>query len=419
MRRLLLLPIMAVLAYSTPVNAQPFTYQPSTDTSAPAAEPSGPLNLQAALALTAARSRGLAAAVKEVDAMQGGVIQAGVRPNPELGIDLQDTRRDTRTTAGTISIPIELGGKRAARVTAAERARGVAIADLSAVRADLRAQTVAAFFNVLIAQEQLKLAVASADVAARGFDVASRRVAAGKVSPLEETRASVERANADLEVQQAGFRLRTARQQLSSLWGNAQPNFTEVIGDLDALPSRPPALELAQRLDESPELVLGRAEIERRRAVVGLERARRYPDVRLTVGSQRNNELGLTQTLVGVSIPLPLFDRNQGNLYEALVRADQAEDIYAATYIRLVSDLETASNQLESSRTGAATLQAKIVPSAQEAYRAATLGFEAGKFGFIDVLDAQRTLFLARIRYIATLAESYQAAIALDRILGR
>ena len=120
-----------------------------------------------------------------------------------------------------------------------------------------------------------------------------------------------------------------------------------------------------------------------------------------------------------VSIPLPLFDRNQGNLYEALVRADQAEDIYAATYIRLVSDLETASNQLESSRTGAATLQAKIVPSAQEAYRAATLGFEAGKFGFIDVLDAQRTLFLARIRYIATLAESYQAAIALDRILGR
>lgn len=419
MLRLLLLPFVAVAACTTPAIAQPFTYQAATEASAPAFEPSGSLTLQDALALTASRSRSLAAAVREVDAMQGGVIQAGVRPNPELGIDMEDTRRDTRTTAGSVSIPIELGGKRAARVSAAERARGVAVADLASVRADLRAQTVAAFFNVLITQEQLKLAAATAEVAARGFDVASRRVAAGKVSPLEQTRASVERANADLEVRQSEFRLKSARQQLSSLWGNTQPTFTDVVGDLSVLPSRPPASELAQRLDDAPELVLGRAEIERRRAVVNLEKSRRYPDVRLTVGSQRNNELGKTQTLVGVSIPLPLFDRNQGNLYEALARADQAEDIYAATYIRLVSDLETASNQLEASRLGALTLETSVVPSAQEAYRAATLGFEAGKFGFLDVLDAQRTLFLARIRYIATLAESYQAAIALDRILGR
>ncbi len=61
----------------------------------------------------------------------------------------------------------------------------------------------------------------------------------------------------------------------------------------------------------------------------------------------------------------------------------------------------------------------KVLPGAQEAYSAATRGFEAGKFGFLDVLDAQRTLFLSRIRYITALAESYQAAIAVDRILGR
>lgn len=377
-----------------------------------------PLTLDAALALAAASNPALAAAAKEADALQGGVTQAGVLPNPDIVLGVEDTRRDSRTTRVEIGIPVELGGKRSARILAAERAQTAAVAELAQARAQLRAAAVAAFFDLLIAQEGLELAAGSAQVAARASDIAARRVAAGKVAPLEETRARVERANAELETDVARARVQEARRALGSLWGESEPDFGKAVGSLDILPARPPIDRLLQDLERAPELVAHRLEIERRDAVVGVERSKRYPDLRLTAGTQRNNELGRNQTLLGISIPLPLFDRNQGNLYEATVRADQARDLHRALQVRLAHELRQACARLELARRSADTLKATVLPGARDAYESATRGFEAGKSGFLDVLDAQRTLFRARIRYLAVLADTYQAAIAIDRVLG-
>ncbi|OVZ61924.1 cobalt-zinc-cadmium resistance protein [Pigmentiphaga sp. NML030171] len=379
----------------------------------------GPLTLESALAMAAAGNPALAAAAKEAEALQGGVVQARVLPNPDIAFAVEDARRDSRTTSVELGIPIELGGKRSARILAAERAQTVAVAEFTRARAQLRAATVAAFFDLLIAQEGVALANGSAQVAARAADIAARRVAAGKVPPLEETRARVERANADLEVEAARARLQEARRTLGSLWGEPDPRFGQAVGSLDVLPARAPVDALLRELEQAPELAAHRLEIERRDAVVGVERSKRYPDVRLTAGTQRNNELGRNQTLLGVSIPLPLFDRNQGNLYEATVRADQARDVHRALQVRLAQELRQASAQLELARKSADALRGTVLPGAREAYEAATRGFEAGKSGFLDVLDAQRTLFQARIRYLAVLADTYQAAIAIDRVLGR
>jgi len=147
----------------------------------------GPLTLESALAMAAAGNPALAAAAKEAEALQGGVVQARVLPNPDIAFAVEDTQRDSRTTSVELGIPIELGGKRSARILAAERAQTVAVADFTRARAELRAATVAAFFDLLIAQEGVALANGSAQVAARAADIASRRVAAGKVPPLEET----------------------------------------------------------------------------------------------------------------------------------------------------------------------------------------------------------------------------------------
>jgi len=220
-------------------------------------------------------------------------------------------------------------------------------------------------------------------------------------------------------VETAQARLQEARRALGSLWGEPDPRFGQAVGSLDVLPARAPVDALLRELEQAPELAAHRLEIERRDAVIGVERSKRYPDVRLTAGTQRNNELGRNQTLLGVSIPLPLFDRNQGNLYEATVRADQARDVHRAMQVRLAHELRQASAQLELARRSADTLRGAVLPGARDAYEAATRGFEAGKSGFLDVLDAQRTLFQARIRYLAVLADTYQAAIAIDRVLGR
>ena len=152
---------------------------------------------------------------------------------------------------------------------------------------------------------------------------------------------------------------------------------------------------------------------------IEVERTRAKPDVTLSVGAKRDNELGRTQAVVGLSIPLPLLNQNQGAIYEASKLADKAGDELDATRVRLASEVQQASSRLTVTRTSLATLQNTVLPAAQSAYEAATKGFEAGKFGFIDVLDAQRALLAARSRYLNTLAAAYQAATAIDRIVGQ
>ena len=384
------------------------------------AEPAGTLTLDAALALAAGRNFTLSAAGHELDAAEGGIMQARTIPNPEVAVLLEDNRRDTRTTTAQVNLPIELGGKRAARIGAAQKARELAQSQLGAARTDLRAAVVGGFFGVVIAQERVKLARGSAEIATKGAQAATRRVAAGKIAPLEESKARVEQANAELEVADAEAALAIARQSLAGLWGSSEARFLEAAGNLDTLPARPDGASLTQALDSAPELASRRLELERRQAIIGVERSRQYPDLTVSMGSKRDNgsDRG-TMPVLGVSLPLPLFDRNQGNLYAALRQADKAADEYRATQVRLANELQQATRQLTVSRTSADSLRGTVLPAAQQAYEAATRGFEAGKFNFLDVLDAQRTWFQARIRYLGVVANAYQAATTIDRILGR
>ena len=203
------------------------------------------------------------------------------------------------------------------------------------------------------------------------------------------------------------------------MWGNASPQFAEAQGNLDALPSRPAPELLQKELENSPLVAASRAELDRRQALVGVERSRQYPDLTVSLGAKRDTEANRNMAVIGVAIPLPIFDRNQGNLYSAIRQADKAQDEYLANRISLTRNLLMASNQLSVSRASAQTLKQTVLPGAEQAFNAATIGFEAGKFNYLDVLDAQRTLFQARIRYLGVLGQTYQAATTIDRILGR
>lgn len=383
------------------------------------AQPERVLTLERAQALAASRSFAVSAAQRDVDASDGAARQAGAHRNPELTASIEDTRRATRTTTATVDFPIELGSKRAARVGAAERARELAQAERGIAKAQLRADVVSAFFGVLVAQERAALTANSADLAARGADAIGKRLAAGKVSPVDELRARVDQANARLEAAEAAAELQGARQTLAALWGEPELPFARVHGDIEDAARPAPTADLARELDASPDLLASRLEIDRRRALVEVERSKGIPDLTLSVGAKHDNELGRTQAIVGLSVPLPFFDRNQGATYEASKRAEKASDDHQAARIRAMTALQLASNQWAVARASAQTLKTTVLPAAQQAYDAATKGFEAGKFGFLDVIDAQRALLQARARYLTALSTSHQAATAIDRLLGR
>jgi cobalt-zinc-cadmium efflux system outer membrane protein len=132
---------------------------------------------------------------------------------------------------------------------------------------------------VLTAQERLRLAQDSVGLAQTGTRAAANRVAAGKVSPLEETSARVAEAGIRVELLQAEGTLRSARQQLAALWGNPSPRFTQVEGAVDQLPAMATPQDVQGRLADAPVLRQARLEVERRRGAVrpraGQARARR------------------------------------------------------------------------------------------------------------------------------------------------
>jgi len=395
---------------------------PIRHTAAGTAEPAGPLDLRSALALAQQLNPGLSSASREREATDAAVVQAGAWPNPVLEAQVEDLRRGNRTTTLQLSQPIELGGKRAARVTAAERARDQAASALLARRSELRASAITLFFEVLAAQERLRLAQDSVGLAEAATRAAANRVAAGKVSPLEESRARVAEAGIRVELLQAEGALRSARQQLAALWGNPNPRFTQADGALDRLPAA--AGNVESRLSAAPVLRQARLEVERRQALSDLEQARRVPDVTVSLGAKRvpadegMGSSGRNQVVVGLSVPLPIFDTNRGNVAEALSREEKARDELAAAELQLGADVAQATERLRSARATAQTLQRDALPGAEAAYKAAARGFELGKFSFLEALDAQRTLFQVRNQHLLAVADAHRAAAELDRLLG-
>lgn len=354
----------------------------------------------------------------ETGAASAALDQAGVRPNPAIELGLEDTRRDSRETTIVLSQTLELGGKRQARVTAAGRALDSAHVDLEARQADTAGAVIAAFFDVLTEQERVSLAREALELARRASHSTASRVTAGRASPVEVSRARVAESGVRIELLQAGTALAGARKRLAMSWGGSDQQFGAVEGEITRLPPAPELARLAEQLENAPALRRAQAEIRQRQALLEVERARRIPDLTLSLGARRSNELGRNQAIVGVAMPLPVFDTNHGNILAAQKRLDQARDELAGTRQRLEGELAMAAERLASLRDEAQLMASDVLPGATSAYSAASTGFEYGKFAFLDVLDAQRTLLAARVQYLRTLSEAQRAAADMGRLLG-
>ena len=380
--------------------------------------PGEPLSLVQAIELALEGNPEVAAATRQFEATEGQVLQGRSRPNPELAYSLEDARSQTRTQSWQLNLPVELGGKRAARTKAAEKSREQAQAQLAELQATVRANVAAAYFDVLTAQERLVLARDSAALAKSSTDTVSKRVAAGKVSPVEESKARVAEAGVRVELAQAASEQRNALSRLFALLGRIDAPYTVLEGKAENLPSVPSLADLQPLISSAPGVVLARIEVDRRKALTALEQSKRVPDVTVSVGMQRSNETQRNVLLFGVSVPLPVFDRNQGNLLEALKLEDKARDELQAASVRLHSEVAQARERLSTITAEVQSLQQDVLPGAKSAYDAATIGFENGKFNFLEVLDAQRTYFTAKSQYLKALGEAHRAAADIDRLLG-
>ena len=244
----------------------------------------------------------MAAATRQFEATEGQVLQGRSRPNPELAYSWKTRVPKTRTQSWQLNLPVELGGNERL-VPRPPKNREQAQAQLAELKATVRANVAAAYFDVLTAQERLALARDSAALAKSSTDTVAKRVAAGKVSPVEESKARVAEVGVRVELAQAASEQRNALSRLFALFGRIDAPFTFWKGKAENLPSVPSIADLQPLISSSPGVVLARIEVDRRKALTDLEQSKRVPDVTVSVGMQRSNE---TQRNVLLSVSLCL-----------------------------------------------------------------------------------------------------------------
>lgn len=438
------------------------------------------LTLADAIGAVLAHHPELKALAWEGPAASARATQAALRPNPELALEVENIqlggagrRTDARAFGLTpalapraefergresgsdgvldhveftvrLSQVFELGGKRVARMDAAEKDISVAAWDYEVARYEIVAETLARFVAVLAAQERVREAQGLAQLGGDLARTVSAQVDAGRVSPLELRRveAEGERLRIDVEAAQAAQHL--ARLRLAALWGATEPDFETAAGDLESLPHVPELDALREAGREHPLLQRWTAELARRDAVWRLERTGAVPDLTLSLGYRaervpeeraRGYAFGTEGFRVGrsasdarddwnhslvleASIPLPIFNRNQGAVREAEVRTHQAADQQRAARTRLETALAEQHSAAMAALAQASALESRVLPELEAAFALTREGYEAGKFDFLAVIDADRALRNARIDATEARIAAHLAVAGIEGITG-
>jgi len=386
-----------------------------------AADLAGQVTLAQALALTLKQNPDLAAFSWDVRSAEARVLQARLRPNPELGMqseDISGSRPGFSHSQTTLQLShlLELGGKRTARVREATFGRELAKLDYESKRLDILKKTAQAFVEVLSAQERVRLGQENLELTSGLIPDIRKRIEAGKASAVEQTRSEVAVASARIELDQAKRSLITARQHLAAQWGSAQPKFAQVVGDLEHVTYLPSLENLSLSLAENPEIARWEPETDKRQATLRLQQAQAVPNITLSAAPRYIGETREWTSVIGFSLPLPLWNRNQGAILEAKHQLAKADDEKRSAVTRLSSELNDAYQTVARTSNEIHVLKESVLPGAEKAVEAIRQGYEAGRFSYLDVNEARRTLTTARLQYLQALSDYHKAVAEIEAL---
>ncbi len=236
---------------------------------------------------------------------------------------------------------------------------------------------------------------------------------AGKLSAAEKSRAKIQLIQEQIELRAIEKSLKTAWNSISALWGNGSTSFNYSAGNLSYIGTIPSFISL----DNAPDIQISKLSLEIKEANVLTEKANAIPDLEVGAGVKRSDIPGNTYQ-VEFSIPLPIFNRNKGNIKSAVSELEQAQLELKAVELQLRTNVSNLQSELEILTSELAILNGDIIPEAQSAYTTITEGYLNGRFTYLDVVDTQEMWFQSREQYLDALKEYHQNIFELDRLLG-
>ena len=403
----------------------PRTPEPRADI-ADIVEPDGDLTLARAVSLALIRNPRLEAFAWDVRIAEARTIQASLPPNPVGGVGVENfggsgslSGFDNSMTTIRIGQLIELAGKREKRTDVAKHDAALAGWDYEQARLDVLVDTTRRFIDVLAHQRRVELAKRTLKLTEQVHKIVSDRVGAGVAPPPERDRASVRLSQERIRLQRAQRLLASARHQLAAAWDEADPHFDHAVGDLSDIAASPQLDAVAPLLAQNPSVARWDDEIAQRTAAIESQRAQGVPDVTVGPGIRYLNDIDEHALVFEASLPIPISDRNQGNVLAARYARAKARAEQRDSLRRARAELADAVYQLHAARGEAEILRTQTLPAARAAFDAAKRSFREGAIDYTTVLDTERTYIETQQQEIEALSEYQELLNRVEGLTGQ
>jgi cobalt-zinc-cadmium efflux system outer membrane protein len=349
-----------------------------------------------------------------IQAAQGKSLQAGLYPNPTVSVtgdELGDRTGPPGIWTAQVGQEIVLGGKLRLSRAAALREVDQATLGLQSQRYTLFTTIRQGYFETLATQRRVEILEELVKLAQNALSNAEKLQKGAQISELDVLpfRVELDRLTADFEASQR--ELIAARRRLAAAIGMPNLPISAVSGSLEqffptyryedihylVMEAHPDVQAALVGIDRA-ELVLRRAQVEK------------IPNVTVGTGYTRQSQNRSNDWLVGVSVPFPLFNRNQGTVQTASAQLGQAKYEVSRVQNELAGRLAGAHGQFTAAKQRADRYRTAILPNATKSYELSIAAFKGGQFEYLRVIQAQRTVAEARLEYVRALGEAWRAA---------
>jgi cobalt-zinc-cadmium efflux system outer membrane protein len=359
----------------------------------------------------------LAQAAARVEAARGQCVQVGLYPNPVAGYIGAEIGNEGRTgqQGGFISQEIVTAKKlQLSRIAAAQEVRQAEYAwemQRQRILTDVRR----AFYDALVAQRAVELTEQLARIGEQGVRSVEALMQAKEVARGDLLQARIEADTARVLLERARNRHLAAWRALAAVAGAANMEPRPLAGDLqDGLPQLTWEETSGRLLEQSPELARAQTGVARAQAALSRECAGRVPNVDLQAAVQHDSATRDVFATVQVGVPIPVFNRNQGNIRKAQAELLAAQREVQRIQLALNQRLATVFEQYTNARYQVDKYGRDILPNAAESLKLTNSGYRLGEYNYLAVLTAQRTFFQTNLTYLDALRDLHAAATAVE-----
>jgi cobalt-zinc-cadmium efflux system outer membrane protein len=375
------------------------------------------------MALALAQTPALAQADLDVQIAQGRAIQAGLYPNPTLMAIGDEMGGGKGMQGGIVTAPmvtqtIITAGKRKLDIAIANRKLDQAGLAVVRQRLELNIAVRQAFYEVLTARRRLSTLDELKKVTGQSVETTQKLLDAKQVALLDLLQVQVEHERVLAESEAAQRDAAASWRRLAAKIGLPRMEETALAGDLEtALPAFDYAKSQDFLVDNHPEVEYARVGITQAELMLRRERAEVFPNVSVGAGYVRSNHDKMDMWMFQVGAPVPLWNRNQGNILARRTEVSRSIREVERVQNDLTSRLATAYGDYAAAQARADRYAKKILPAARRAYEIAFAAFKGGQFEYLRVLQAQRAYQEAMLEYVRALGDAWRGASVIQGLL--